>query len=201
MSKVYNYYCGLVEGKSKCIGKTLMGMFAISICWYIPFIPIVVLIGEIYKHRKTVNDKLIFSPCHPGAKVPVRGSPDAAGLDIYCIMDDTIPSGTRKLISTGLKLKYCPENSYIRIAPRSGLSCKGIDICAGVVDRDYRGEVKVLLCNNSHNDFVISKNSRIAQFICEKIVYVTPSIPELKDVTETISLIKKRAEGGFGSTG
>ena len=46
-----------------------------------------------------------------------------------------------------------PRNLYARVAPRSGLACKGIDVSAGVIDSSYRGTVKVLLVNNSENDF------------------------------------------------
>jgi dUTP pyrophosphatase len=62
-----------------------------------------------------------------------------------------------------------PEGNYARIAPRSGLACKNfIDVGAGVVDSDYRGEVKVLLFNFGEDYFNILKGDRIAQCIIEK---------------------------------
>lgn len=63
-----------------------------------------------------------------------------------------------------------PEGFYGRIAPRSGLACKKfIDVGAGVVDSDYRGEVKVLLFNFSKEDFEVEVGDRIAQIIIEQI--------------------------------
>ena len=96
------------------------------------------------------------------------------------------------LIPTGWKFKL-PPGTYGRIAPRSGLSLKGIDVGAGVIDRDYRGEIKVLLINNSAQPFAVNKGDRIAQLICEKIVY-----PYIK---EDILDYTTRGDKGFGSTG
>ena len=88
-----------------------------------------------------------------------------------------------------------PENCYGRIAPRSGLTVKhALDVGAGVVDEDYRGEIKVVMFNLSNEDFLVTKGMRIAQLVCERIWY--PSIEKVDSVDET-----KRGEGGFGSTG
>jgi len=88
-----------------------------------------------------------------------------------------------------------PPGSYGRIAHRSGLAVKHfIDVGAGVIDQDYRGNVGVLLFNFSNNDFFIKKGDRIAQLICEKIF-----MPELLEITETTTT--ERGTGGFVSTG
>ena len=55
-----------------------------------------------------------------------------------------------------------PRNLYARIAPRSGLACKGIDVSAGVIDSSYRGLVKILLVNNSDDYFLVSIGDRIS---------------------------------------
>ena len=86
---------------------------------------------------------------------------------------------------------------YGRIAPRSGLSLKGINVYAGVVDEQYRGEIKVALLNNNpptHERFFIRKGDRIAQLIPTLIL--TPEVEEVKELDET-----QRGEDGFGSTG
>ena len=82
-----------------------------------------------------------------------------------------------------------------RIAPRSGLATKSsVDVGAGVVDRDYTGDVKVLLINNGTEPFQVHKGDRIAQLIIEKIA----SVP----ITKTDSLDNTiRGDAGFGSTG
>lgn len=64
---------------------------------------------------------------------------------------------------------YYETGFYGRIAPRSGLSCKCIDIGAGVIDSDFKLPIKILLINNSGQDFKINKGDRIAQLIVEKI--------------------------------
>ena len=82
-----------------------------------------------------------------------------------------------------------------RIAPRSGLAVKhSIDTGAGVIDSDYRGQVKVLLFNHSEVDFEIKEGDRIAQLVLERIY--TPEILVVDELEETI-----RGAGGFGSTG
>lgn len=69
-----------------------------------------------------------------------------------------------------------------------------INTGAGVIDADYRGEVKVLLFNHGQDDFKINEGDRIAQLIVEKIC--TPEIKEVENLEESI-----RGHGGFGSTG
>ena len=88
-----------------------------------------------------------------------------------------------------------PHGNYGRIAPRSGLAAKNfIDIGAGVIDSDYRGEVKVLLFNFNTTPFTVNVGDRIAQLIIEK--YTRTTIEEVEDLDATV-----RGEGGFGSTG
>ena len=82
-----------------------------------------------------------------------------------------------------------------RIAPRSGLAVKhSIDTGAGVIDSDYRGEVKVLLFNHSEVDFEVKEGDRIAQLVVERIY--TPKVVVVDELEESI-----RGKGGFGSTG
>ena len=107
------------------------------------------------------------------SKVPMRMSEGAAGYDIYSNEDTIIKSQNRQLISTGISIEI-PDNVYGQIAPRSSLAIKEIDVGAGIIDSDYRGEVKVLLINNSVNDFVVKKGDRISQLIL-KMIY-TPQI-------------------------
>ncbi len=88
-----------------------------------------------------------------------------------------------------------PIGNYGRIAPRSGLAAKNfIDVGAGVIDSDYRGEVKVLLFNFSEEEFKVNVGDRIAQLIVEK--YTRTEIEEVQDLSES-----ERGAGGFGSTG
>lgn len=83
-----------------------------------------------------------------GGDLPTRESAEAAGLDITAAATATILPRSRTRIPTGLKVTP-PPSTYVRIAPRSGLASKGIDIAAEVVNRDYTGEIQVILVNNT----------------------------------------------------
>ena len=117
-----------------------------------------------------------------GGQKPTRGSDEAAGLDLRASEATTIPANSRKPVNTGIKIKL-PTGTYRRIAPRSGLSLKGIDIGAGVIDRDYTGEIRVLLVNKSDIDFVVNSGDRIAQLVIERIAQVDVEIVDKLDET------------------
>ncbi|KAM3961198.1 deoxyuridine triphosphatase [Aphomia sociella] len=137
---------------------------------------------------------LKFSRMTDNAFTPTKGSEKAAGLDMKSAYDCMVPARGKALVKTDLQIEL-PPGCYGRVAPRSGLALKNcIDVGAGVIDEDYRGNIGVILFNHSDEDFIVKKGDRIAQLICEKIYY--PNVVEVKDLTET-----KRGEGGFGSTG
>ena len=128
------------------------------------------------------------------AKLPVRGSKGAAGYDLHAAEKCVILANSRGVVKTGIAIEI-PEGLYARIAPRSGLSVKkSIDVGAGVVDRDYRGEIGVVLINHSSKDFEVNVGDRIAQIILEQIK--TPEVEEQANLDQT-----ERGEKGFGSTG
>ena len=84
----------------------------------------------------------------PKGKVPTRSTSGATGYDLYISETIIIPPHTRTLVSTDIAIQV-PDGTYGRIAPRSGLAVKAsLDISAGVIDKDYRGHVKILLVNN-----------------------------------------------------
>lgn len=137
---------------------------------------------------------LLIKKLSPDATTPTRGSAFAAGYDLYASKPITVPSRGKGLVSTDLAIAT-PEGTYGRVAPRSGLASKHfIDTGAGVIDADYRGEVKVLLFNHSEVDFEVKKGDRIAQLVLERIY--TPDIIEVESLEESV-----RGAGGFGSTG
>lgn len=128
------------------------------------------------------------------AHAPYIASENAAGMDLCAAEETIIPSMDGRLVDTGLKLAL-PEGYYGRIAPRSGLAIKHlIDCGAGVIDPDYRGQIKVLLFNLGRTDFEVHVGDRIAQLICEKIAHPVPKM--VKQLSDT-----KRGSAGFGSTG
>jgi len=135
-----------------------------------------------------------FKCLSSNAQLPTRGSGKAAGMDLHAAEACTIPPGGRGLVKTGLAVAV-PPLTYGRVAPRSGLAYKkGIDVGAGVIDEDYRGEVGVILFNFGEEDFEVKVGDRIAQLILERIV--APPIELVGELPRT-----NRGSGGFGSTG
>lgn len=137
---------------------------------------------------------LRFKKLDPRAVLPKRGSVLAAGLDVCSIEDVEIGPKQRAMASTGLAVAI-PPGFYGRIAPRSGLAAKnGLDVLAGVIDSDYRGEICCLLYNTSDEVIALPAGSKICQLIVEQII--TPEAEWSTDLDETA-----RGAGGFGSTG
>lgn len=141
-----------------------------------------------------VVQSLRFKSLDANATLPTRGSPAAAGLDLYSIEAVCLHPNQRLLVRTGLAVAI-PEGFYGRLAPRSGLATKqGIDVLAGVIDADYRGEIQCLLHNTSSETVELPAQTRICQLVIEKIITPTPVLVD--DLTNTM-----RGSGGFGSTG
>ena len=139
-------------------------------------------------------EKLFIKKLNENAIIPTKGSIKSAGYDLYSIVDTIVLARDKAIIPTGLSIEF-PSGNYLRIAPRSGLAANSsIDVGAGVVDEDYRGEIKVILFNHSSKDFYINIGDRIAQFIIEKIT--ATEIVVVDELSNTL-----RNESGFGSTG
>jgi dUTP pyrophosphatase len=137
---------------------------------------------------------LSFKRLDPRAILPSRGSSLSAGLDICSIEDVTIEPKQRSLVPTGLAVAI-PEGYYGRVAPRSGLATKkGLDVLAGVIDADYRGEIHCLLYNTGDEAINLPAASKICQLIIENII--APAAVWADEIGET-----DRGSGGFGSTG
>ncbi|XP_004835502.1 deoxyuridine 5'-triphosphate nucleotidohydrolase, mitochondrial isoform X2 [Heterocephalus glaber] len=138
--------------------------------------------------------RLRFVRLSEHATAPTRGSARAAGYDLYSAYDYIIPPMEKALVKTDIQIAL-PSGCYGRVAPRSGLAAKHfIDVGAGVIDEDYRGNVGVVLFNFGKEKFEVKKGDRIAQLICERIYY--PEIEEVQELDDT-----ERGSGGFGSTG
>lgn len=129
------------------------------------------------------------------ASPPQRGSSESAGYDLKSARNLVIPKNSTKLVFTDLILNI-PVGCYGRVASRSGLSLKGINVNGGVIDRDYKGNIGIVLHNQSDFDFEVCVGDRIAQLICEKIEY--PDLYEFKlsEIEQT-----ERNCKGFGSSG
>jgi dUTP pyrophosphatase len=137
---------------------------------------------------------LNFKRLDPRAILPTRGSVAAAGLDLYSIEGVHIEPHQRVLARTGLAVAI-PQGFYGRVAPRSGLAVRnGLDVLAGVIDSDYRGELCCALLNTGDEPIELPQGSRLSQLIIEQII--TPKAAWSDELDDTT-----RGEGGFGSTG
>lgn len=130
---------------------------------------------------------------HQDAKAPQRMSSGAAGYDLCSCEDVIVPARGIARVSTGVCIAI-PTDTYARIAPRSGLACKGIDVGAGVVDSDYRAPICVILYNHADIDMTFKSGDRVAQLILEVIKTPDVEIVDSLDCTD-------RGTRGFGSTG
>lgn len=137
-----------------------------------------------------------FFKCDSRAYIPVRATPGSAGLDLFCMQNTVLEPFQRNAIKTGLKVEL-PIGTYGRIASRSGLSLHhGINVRGGVIDPDYRGEIIVILFNDSRTAYYLSSGERMAQLIVEKYLICRPKLClSLEEPSPTI-----RGDNGFGST-
>ena len=142
--------------------------------------------------------KIRFIKLNENAKMPVYSSEFAAGADLYTCSDIPIEikSGETKLIGTGIAMEIC--TGYVGLVyARSGLATKrGLAPanCVGVIDSDYRGEIKVAIHNHSKDTQIIEPFERIAQLVIAPYVKADFELSDSLDETT-------RGVGGFGSTG
>ncbi len=133
------------------------------------------------------------------AVIPKMATNGSAGMDLRALIENDIVlnPGERALIPTGLAIALESNNFVAYIYARSGLSIKqGITLanCVGVIDSDYRGEIKVGLINQSDVPYTIKNGERIAQLVIAPVIVPEICVVDELDLTE-------RNDGGFGSTG
>ncbi len=135
-------------------------------------------------------------PHGEGLDLPAYATSGAAGMDVLSAENVTIKPGQRHAVETGLAVAI-PAGYEIQVRPRSGLAFKhGITVpnTPGTIDSDYRGELKVLLINHGHEDFVIQRGERVAQLVLAPVTQAAWEEVVVLDETD-------RGAGGFGSTG
>ena len=151
---------------------------------------------KLYVIKNDEGDEVVkIKRLNVNAKLPVTGTEGAAGYDLSAAQAAVVPAHGKCLVKIGLAMAL-PPRCYGRVAPRSGLALKKfIDVGAGIIDADYRGEIGVVLFNFGEEDFVVNMGDRIAQLIFEKIK--TPTIKESDECTGGTD----RGAKGYGSTG
>ena len=142
--------------------------------------------------------KLRIKKLDPRAVTPTYGTEFSAGADLYALLDEptVIEAHSTKIINTGIAIEI-PEGYCGLIFARSGIAVKRHLAPAnkvGVIDADYRGEVKVALHNHSSEDALIEPGERIAQLAI--LPFLAASFEEVDELSDTV-----RGAGGFGSTG
>ncbi|WP_293880114.1 dUTP diphosphatase [Sphingomonas sp.] len=135
-------------------------------------------------------------PHGAGLALPAYATAGAAGMDIVSAEALILQPGARRAVATGFSIAI-PAGFEVQVRPRSGLALKNGVTCLntpGTIDSDYRGEVRIILANLSHEPFTITRGDRIAQLV--------PAPVQRARLVETESLDQTdRGTGGFGSTG
>ena len=129
-------------------------------------------------------------------KLPEYKTEGAAGADCYARLNKPVivKAGKPEIIPLGFAVEI-PEGYEMQIRPRSGLARKnGVKTVLGTIDSDYRGEVNAVIINNSNEDFMIEKYSRICQIVLAPVEKAEFEIVDNLSNTE-------RGSNGFGSTG
>ena len=145
-----------------------------------------------------MNPMVLYKRLNDLAIVPTKGSEYSAGYDLYAAIESDIEIAPHKTVMIGTGLAFeIPPYTFMGIFARSGLATKkGLRPanCVGVVDSDYRGEVKVALHNDSDEVMTVESGERIAQAII--LPFYQIGLEEVDELSDT-----DRGEGGFGSTG
>lgn len=129
----------------------------------------------------------------PDARLPEKTHTSDLGWDLFCAETVVIPNGQRRLVRTGVIVSFPPFIGGI-LKDRSGVAFKqGLFVKAGVIDPDYRGEIKVLMYNSETQSIEIAEGAKIAQMVIMPSFRI--SVIETDDLDET-----ERGAKGFGST-
>ena len=139
-----------------------------------------------------------ISRCRPQARLPRYMTEQAAGMDLYVVLDDDVvlAPGQRVMVPTGIAIAL-PSGFEAQVRPRSGLAVKyGVTLVnsPGTIDADYRGEISVIIINHGEIDFIIKDGERIAQMIVAPVSRCNWNLVENLEISE-------RGDGGFGHTG
>ena len=121
---------------------------------------------------------------------PTRASKESAGLDLYTSIDVDIEVGSIKKVNTGICISL-PENSYGSIRDKSSLASKGLLTLGGVIDKDYTGEIIIIMTSLIEPIKIKKEKQKIAQLIVSNIMY--PKIKKVKFLKDT-----ERNNKGFG---
>lgn len=139
--------------------------------------------------------KLFIKRLSEGAKIPTRGTAEAACFDLYVSQDTILPREEPVLVPTGIAMGI-PPGCCAKVYGRSSMHKKGVIVQTGIIDSDYsNGEIKIQAVNFCHAlPILLKAGERIAQFMVERLE--PTEIEQVEKTRET-----ERGSHGFGSTG
>lgn len=146
--------------------------------------------------RKHGPPTLLVKKLHPDAILPTRAYGQAAAFDLYARIEEReihLEPGAYAMVRTGCGFEF-PAGFHGKLEARSSHANAGLFTAGGVIDGDYRGEVRALLHNGGQDKFVIHHGDRIAQMLILPVF--AGAIEEVEYLTPT-----ERGDKGFGSTG
>ena len=149
----------------------------------------------LFGNKRYNADIIKVKRCLPGVLLPKVGSEDAAGMDFYQPEGVVIEPHQTQYVTLGLAMEI-PKGFMLMLAPRSSMSKTPLVIpnSFGVIDADYRGEIKGIFKNTSDDAFLIQKGDRLLQGILVPVGAL--NLLEVDELSETA-----RGTGGIGSTG
>ena len=143
-----------------------------------------------------LTDTLEIRLLHPDAVPPARMRSGDAGYDLRATERVSIPQDGRRLVATGIAVAL-PEGVAGLVTPRSGLAIEhgiGLLNAPGLIDPNYRGEIKVILHNTSERRYTVEIGDRVAQLLL--VPYWAPELEVVEELPAT-----ERGSDGFGSSG
>lgn len=128
------------------------------------------------------------------ATLPGKHNPTDSGIDIFTDKEHVIRPGETCVVSTGVSA-HIPQGLWLKVEGRSSLAAHGIFPIGGIIDQDYRGEIKIIIHNSSPYTKTFDQGAKIAQLVPYN------NIPIIIEPLDIISLDTTRADKGFGSSG
>lgn len=163
--------------------------------------------------------KIKVERTHKDAVMPEFAHPTDSGFDLFTCEDTTIHAGQTAIVPTGLRFEI-PKGWGVQIKNKSGITVKGVPVYTeeqgfdplhvdlinkgkrkpitvfeGTIDMDYRGDIGIMVRNDSRNKITIPAQTKIAQGVLRQVFHC-----EFEEV-DTVDTDTTRGEGGYGSTG
>ena len=160
--------------------------------------PDAILTSTLIDPKNTWKEYLLIQKLNDAAIVPVKNNELDAGYDLYAFDACLIPAWGKGIVSTQISIGL-PPGTYGRVASRSGMSVNNdIEVGAGVIDRGYTGELKVVLRNFSDKPYQVNRGDKVAQLILEQ--HRSCQTKVIRNIQEVIGRTSRGATG-FGSSG